>query len=182
MGRKPKFDYTGEEFLNKISEYARKGYTDREIAFAIGMNETYFYEKKAEHSEISEALTSARSQLNSIVRAAFLKSALGGKKVRTCKYIQRRCECKGQNPKCPICDGEGWITPEQHREMIESELPPNPLMQEHWLRNYDPDFRKRMKGEDDESVSDTVEGYDIKVTFNKAEDLELQERIKKKEE
>lgn len=182
MGRKPKFDYTGEEFLNRISEYAKKGYTDREIACAIGLSEQKFSERKSQHSEISEALMGARAQLNSVVRAAFLKSALGGKKVRTYKYIQKRCECKGQNPKCPICDGEGWITPEQHREMIESELPPNPLFQEHWLRNYDPDFRKRMKGEDEESISESVEGYDIRVSFNHKEDLELQERMKKKEE
>ena len=181
IGRKPKYDYTGEEFLSKISELAKKGYTDREIACSIGLNETYFYEKKAEYHEISEALTSARAQLNTVVRAAFLKSALGGRLVRTYKYIQKRCECKGQDPDCEICDGTGWITPEQHREVIESELPPNPLMQEHWLRNYDTDFRKRMKGEDDDSANDTVEGYDIKVTFNKKEDLELQEKVRQSE-
>ena len=45
MGRKPKFDYTGEDFLSKISELARKGYTDREIAFSIGLNGSTFSEK-----------------------------------------------------------------------------------------------------------------------------------------
>ena len=41
-GRKPKFDYTGEEFLAKIFEYAKRGYTDREIAFAIRLSEEEF--------------------------------------------------------------------------------------------------------------------------------------------
>ena len=95
MGRKPKFDYTGEDFLSKISELARKGYTDREIAFSIGLNGSTFSEKKSEFKEIAETLSHARAQINSIVRAAFLKTALGGRMVRTTQYVQRRCECKG---------------------------------------------------------------------------------------
>ena len=43
-GRKPKFDYRGEEFLSQVETYAKKGFTDREIAFALGLNPTYFYE------------------------------------------------------------------------------------------------------------------------------------------
>lgn len=180
-GSKPKFDYTGKTFLEKISELARRGYTDMEIAFAIGLNKSTFSEKKSEHPEIAEALSNARAQVNSIVRAAFLKSAIGGRLVRTTQYVQRRCECKGQDPKCPICDGLGWITPDQHKVVTEVELAPNLQAQNRWLMNYDPDWKKKVNGIDEETEDNTVDGYDIEVTFNRKGDLELQERVKKKE-
>lgn len=180
MGRKPKFDYTGEEFLNKISELARRGYTDRDIAFAIGMNETYFNEKKNECETISEALAHARSQLNSTVRGAFLKAALGGRLVKKYSYIQKRCECKGKDPDCPICDGSGWITPEQHRVVEEYEQAPNLMAQNRWLMNYDEEWKKQMKGNDPSDLN-KVEGIDIEVTFNKKEDLDIQQKGVKNE-
>lgn len=34
-GRKPKFDYTSEDFLSLVEAYAKKGFTDKEIAFAL---------------------------------------------------------------------------------------------------------------------------------------------------
>lgn len=180
MGRKPKFDYTGEEFLNKISELARRGYSDRDIAFAIGMNETYFNEKKNECEAISEALAHARSQLNSTVRGAFLKAALGGRLVKKYSYIQKRCECKGKDPDCPICDGSGWITPEQHRVVEEYEQAPNLMAQNRWLMNYDEEWKKQMKGNDPSDLN-KVEGIDIEVTFNKKEDLDIQQKGVKNE-
>ena len=36
-GRKPKFDYTSEDFLSLVESYAKKGFTDKEIAYAIGI-------------------------------------------------------------------------------------------------------------------------------------------------
>lgn len=35
-GRKPKFDYTSEDFLSLVESYAKKGFTDKEIAYEIG--------------------------------------------------------------------------------------------------------------------------------------------------
>ena len=37
-GRKPKFDYTSEDFLSLVESYAKKGFTDKEIAYAIGFS------------------------------------------------------------------------------------------------------------------------------------------------
>lgn len=180
-GRVPKFDYTGKDFLDKISDLAKRGHTDQEIAFAIGLNKSTFSEKKSEHPEIKEALSHARAQINSIVRAAFLKTALGGRLVRTTQYVQRKCECKGQDPECPICGGGGWITPEQNRIVTETELAPNLMAQQRWLMNYDTDWKKKVNGIDEETEESAVEGFDIEVTFNKKEDLELQERLTRKE-
>ena len=181
-GRKPKFDYTGEEFLTRISDLAKKGYTDREIAFAIGLSEQKFSERKSEYSEIRDALSRARAQINTIVRAAFLKTALGGRLVRTTQYVQKRCECKGNDPNCEICDGDGWITPAKNRIVTETELAPNLAAQQRWLMNYDSDWKKKVEGIDEETENSTVDGFDIEVTFNKQEDLELQERIKRESE
>lgn len=169
-GRKPKFDYTNEKFLATLADYAKKGYTDKEIALALGIAESTYYEKKAELTEFSEVLSRARAQTNIIVRAAFLKTAFGGRIVRTTQYVQKRCECKGKDPDCEICDGTGWITPKQHRTVTETELAPNLMAQQRWLMNYDEDWRKKVMGESEEE-DNTVDGFDIEVTFNKKRGL-----------
>ncbi len=173
QGRKPKYDYSSKEFLDRIGEYAKRGFTDGEIALSLGINQTYFSELKGMHPEIPETLTRMRAQVNGLVRAAFLKTALGGRLVRTTQYVQKRCECKGNDPKCEICDGTGWITPTQHRCITETELAPNLMAQQRWLMNYDSDWKKKSSGEDDESV---VTGIDIQVVYNDKKDLDLQEK------
>ena len=47
-GRKPKFDYASEEFLSLVESYAKKGFTDGEIAHAIGIEPETFCRKKKE--------------------------------------------------------------------------------------------------------------------------------------
>lgn len=37
-GRKPKLDYKSEEFLSQVETYAKKGFTDKEIALSLGSN------------------------------------------------------------------------------------------------------------------------------------------------
>jgi hypothetical protein len=82
-GRKPKFDYRGEEFLSQVETYAKKGFTDREIAFALGLNPTYFYEMKSKYSEITDVLARGRATITAAVRAKFLAVALGGIKTKS---------------------------------------------------------------------------------------------------
>ena len=50
-GRKPKFDYTSEDFLSLVESYAKKGFTDKEIAYAIGILPQTFCEKKSGKSK-----------------------------------------------------------------------------------------------------------------------------------
>ena len=76
-GRKPKFDYTSEDFLLIVKSYAKKGFTDKEIAHAVGILPQTFCEKKSRYPELSEVLSRARCALNSLVRAKFLAMALG---------------------------------------------------------------------------------------------------------
>lgn len=172
-GRKPKYDYTSPDFLAMVADYAKRGFTDGEIALAIGLSPTAFSSKKSELNELNEALSRARAQVNGIVRAAFLKTAIGGRMVRSVRYVEARCECGGDKD-CPRCNGTGWI-PDGERQITETELAPNLAAQERWLMNYDADWLRRVSGEQQDD--DTIAGFDIKVSFNNMKDLELQERL-----
>ena len=66
-GRKPKFDYTSEDFLSLVESYAKKGFTDKEIAYAMGILPQTFCEKKSEYAEISEVLARGRATINATV-------------------------------------------------------------------------------------------------------------------
>lgn len=50
---KPKYNYKSEDFLSLVESYAKKGFTDKEIACAIGLNPTYFCEKKSNYPKSS---------------------------------------------------------------------------------------------------------------------------------
>ncbi len=63
-GRKPKFDYTNEDFLSLVESYAKKGFTDKEIAHAIGLSPQKFSEKKSAYSELSDLRSSFSSPVS----------------------------------------------------------------------------------------------------------------------
>lgn len=111
-GRKPKYDYRSEELLSLVESYAKKGFTDKEIACAIGLTPQFFSEKKAEISELSEVLSRARSAINALVRAKFLAMALGG--IKTKSVTRRRLK-----------DKDGNLLDETEECIVESELAPN---------------------------------------------------------
>lgn len=136
-GRKPKYDYGSEEFLTLVESYAKKGFTDKEIACAIGLTPQFFSEKKAEISELSEVLSRARNAINSLVRAKFLAMALGG--IKTKSVTRRRLK-----------DKDGNLLDETEECVVESELAPNLSAQATWLRHYDEEWRRVQRGEDPE--------------------------------
>ncbi|SHG32718.1 hypothetical protein [Dysgonomonas macrotermitis] len=139
---KPKYNYKSKEFLDQIESLAKKGLTDKEIAFSMGLNPTYFSEKKEAVPELSEALTRARVQINAIVRQKYLSIGLGGIKTRT---VTRR--------KVEIEDGslmDGDVIQE-----TETELPPNPSVLAQWLFNHDEEWRKSV-----------IDGKKLDVTSN----------------
>ena len=111
-GRKPKFDYKSEDFLSQVETYAKKGFTDKEIAFALGLCPQTFCEKKSEHSELSEVLARGRATVTAAVRAKFLAMALGG--IKTKSTVVRKLK-----------DQEGNLTGEEELQVSESELAPN---------------------------------------------------------
>lgn len=147
-GRKPKFDYTGEEFLTLVESYAKKGFTDREIAFAIGLNPTYFCEKKSQHPEISEVLTRGRATINAAVRAKFLAMALGG--IKTKNTLTRK-----------LRDSAGNLTGEEEIQVSEIELAPSLQAMSVWLYHHDEEWRTVERKQDEGSDLYSENGIDI---------------------
>ncbi len=148
-GRKPKFDYTSEDFLSLVESYAKKGFTDKEIAYAIGLNPTYFSEKKDQISEISEVLARGRAQINAAVRAKFLAMALGG--IKTKSTVVRK-----------LRDSDGNLTGEDELQVSESELAPSLQAMSVWLYHHDEEWRKiELKQDEDGDDVHSDKGIDI---------------------
>lgn len=176
-GRPAKYDYASEEFARVVEDYARKGLIDKEIAFELGISPELFSKKKVEFSSISSALARARLRINSTVRAAYLRTALGGKRIHVEQYVQKKCSCGGKDPECEICDGTGWLTPEQNRIVTEQELAPSQSALERWLMNHDDEWREKATQKVDITSggkSLAPEKVFIDITYSKREDCELQ--------
>lgn len=192
VGRKPKYDYTSQEFLDQIAAYARNGFTDGEIASTMGLSYQTFSEKKNEIDEISRALAGARAQVNAMVRRSMLSLATGTHTVKTYEYLREKCSrCMGHGKlldeatgkrieQCPDCGGSGWIRSTERQLVREQELPPNLNAQNLWLTAHSEEWKKALKGNDPTDL-DKLDGIDIEVTFNKKEDLELQRKEVKDE-
>lgn len=149
-GRKQKFDYKSEEFLSQVETYAKKGFTDREIAFALGLAPQTFCEKKNEHSELCEVLARGRATITAAVRAKFLAVALGG--IKTKSTVVRKLK-----------DQDGNLTGEEELQVSESELAPNLQAMSVWLYHHDDEWRKveRRQDEDADIPKDIDHGISI---------------------
>lgn len=149
-GRKPKFDYTDKDFLSLIESYAKRGFTDKEIAFAVGLAPQTFCEKKSQYSELSEVLTRGRATITATVRAKFLAMALGGVKTKSTTIRK-------------IKDRDGNLTGEEEVQVVEGELAPSLQAQSVWLYHYDEDWRKveRKQDEDADVPTDIEHGISI---------------------
>lgn len=149
-GRKPKFDYTSEEFLSLVESYAKKGFTDKEIAFALDIAPETFCIKKNEYPKLSQVLARGRAQINAAVRAKFLAMALGG--IKTKSTVVRK-----------LRDIEGNFTGEEELQVSESELAPSLQAMSVWLYHHDEEWRKveRKQDEDADIPTDIEHGVDI---------------------
>ena len=140
IGRKPKYDYTGKKFLSLVESYAKKGFTDKEIAYALNLYPTYFCELKGQHSEISESLSRGRAQINAAVRAKYLAVALGG--IKTKNTVTRKLRM-----------ADGTLTDDEEIQTTESELAPSLQAMSTWLYHHDEEWRRIERNEDlDEEV------------------------------
>ena len=150
-GRKPKYNYTSEDFLSLVESYAKKGFTDKEIAYAIGLSPQKFCEKKSRYSKLGEVLTRGRATITAAVRAKFLAMALGG--IKTKSTTKRKLK-----------DEKGKYTGEEEIQSVECELAPSLQAMSVWLYHYDEDWKKteRKQDEDAEDVPTNIEkGIDI---------------------
>jgi hypothetical protein len=152
-GRKPRYNYKSEAFLSEIESYAKKGFTNKEIALILHLNPTAFCDIKRKYHVIDEVLQRARAGVTAIVRAKFLAMALGGIKT---KSVARR----------EIRDTEGNLTGKEE-QTTESELAPNLQAQSVWLYHYDDEWKKTERKTDDDSIPKDLEhGIDIDKWIN----------------
>lgn len=188
---KPKHDYDSPDFYKLIEQLAMNGYTDEEIANELDLAADVFgamkngnYQGWSEDdnnkrgSQIYRVLAHGRTKINALVRAAYLKAAFGGKKVKSSivKYVQEKCDCLGQDRHCPKCGGTGWVTLTDKAVVQEgeTELPPNMQALTTWMYHHDVEWRKVERKQDEEKGDNRIEGFDINVVYNKKEDLDLQ--------
>ena len=145
-----KYDYTDEGFLSTIESYAKKGFTDKEIAYALGLCPTYFSEKKNQVPELSDVLVRGRATINAAVRAKFLAMAMGGIKT---KSVTKRA----------LRNEDGELTGETEIQTVEGELAPSLQAMTTWLYHHDEDWRKveRREDEDDDVPSNIEHGIEI---------------------
>lgn len=206
MPRPKKFDYDSDEFYEEIYALALQGLTDAEIAYSledkfgqrldpdtfgqmihgkyIGWNDK---ENERRSGRLLRVLTRARAKINSIVRGAYLKGALGGKKIasKIINYQKFKCSCCGEDRNCPACGGSGWVVSDNVAvvQETETELAPSLQALSTWLRHHDPEWREKEEAE----ASSSGEGglpstVNVRITYNQKSDLELQDKFRKPSE
>lgn len=139
---KPKYNYSGEEFLKTVEDLAKKGLTDKEISLSLGLAPAYFSCKKEAVSKLSDVLTRARAQINSVVRQKYLALGLGGLKT---KAVTRR----------KVEDSKGELIDDIIIQETETELPPNLNALHTWLFHHDEEWRQKV-----------IDGKKLDVTSN----------------
>ena len=174
MGRQPKFNYDSDDFYDEILALAMQGLTDAEIAcsleekFGNGLDEQTFNcmkngnyigwsdeENKKRSERLLKVLARGRIKLNSIIKGAYLKGALGGKKIKSKTTVRRKLKVDGVYTK----------DEEIQTSETEQELPYNMQALATWLYHHDKDWRKVERKQDEES-------NDIPVNIRKGVDID----------
>lgn len=203
MPRRPKFDYDSEKFYDQILALAMQGLTDAEIAFELkdesdprnpkplGLDPAVFCNMKNGHyanwseaqnkrrsERINQVLERGRARINSIVRGAFLKTALGGKVIKTKvkQAVKARCSCRFEHDgapakDCPKCGGTGWyyVTDQVVVQEVEHELPPDTRALSSWLYHHDKQYRdieRKVEKNEDDIPTDIEQGISIEKWIN----------------
>jgi len=176
----PKHDYDSQAFYDLLFKYASVIQYDNEIAALLDLDYETFSrmkngnyigwtaEQNEERSErILQVLARARGNTLLQVKNTLLRLGVGAVKVksRSIKKAVTHCQCRGKDPKCPECNGTGYVEVEDAFVMQESEQEISPNMQALmvWLRHHDPNYRKVERGEDlsDDNTIEVQKGVNI---------------------
>lgn len=179
MARPKKFDYDSDDFYDEILALAMQGLNDAEIADALGdkfgksldpetfncmKNGNYINWTKEENERRSarfiKVLARGRRKTTSLVRGAYLKAALGGKKVKSKTVVRRRLKI----------DGAYTEDEEIQTSETETEMPYNIQALATWLYHHDPEWRKVQRNQDTEASevpTDVKKGIDIDAWIKK---------------
>ena len=115
MARPKKFDYDSDDFYDEILALAMQGLTDAEIAdsladkFGVSLSPDVFStmkngcyanwtekENQRRSARFNKVLARGRRKITSIVRGAYLKGALGGKKIKSKTVLRRKLRIGGE--------------------------------------------------------------------------------------
>lgn len=179
MARPKKFDYDSDDFYDEILALAMQGLTDAEIADSLAdkfgqsltpeafstMKNGHYDKWTAEENERRSArfvkvLARGRRKITSIVRGAYLKGALGGKRIKSKTTVTRKLRVNGE-----YSEDEEIQTSE-----TESEMPYNMQALATWLYHHDPEWRKveRKQDEDRNDIpTDITKGINIDAWIKK---------------
>lgn len=184
MARPKKFDYDSDDFYDEILALAMQGLTDAEIADALedrfgqsldpetfncmknGNYISWNEEENARRSErLLKALARGRRKINSLVRGAYLKGAIGGKKVKSKTVVRRKLKI----------DGAYTEDEEIQTSETETEMPYNMQALATWLFNHDEEWRRRSSKKVEETANDieaprTLTKDEAKELWNSLED------------
>lgn len=152
--RKSRIDnlFENEDTLVLIEGLARDGYTNKDIAMRLGIDETALYNAKRTRPEINDAINRGKQLVDYKVENALLKSALGyrTKEVKVTTIMRY-----------------GKVVEEQ-KETLTKDVPPNSTACQVWLYNRKPEQWKRNRdnflAEDEEAT--------IQVTVKRASEDE----------
>lgn len=170
MARPKKFDYDSDDFYDEILALSMQGLTDAEIAdalddkFGVSLSPEVFncmkngnYDKWSDEenerrsARLAKVLARGRRKINSIVRGAYLKAALGGKKIKNKTVTTRKLKIDGvytEDEEIQTTEGE-------------TELPPNMQALSTWLYHHDEEWRKVERRQDEENDFQRENGIDI---------------------
>lgn len=170
MGRPRKFDYDSDDFYDEILALAMQGLTDAEIADALQdrfgetLDEETFNcmkngnyigwsseENRVRSERLLKVLARGRRKMLAIVRGAYLKAALGGKKIKSKTTVTRKMKINGE-----YTEDEEIQTSE-----TEQELPYNVQALSTFLYHHDPTWRKVERKQDDDNSLYAENGVDI---------------------
>ena len=170
-GCKPLYDYDNDEFYSAVEQLARNGARDREIAVGLknliglrlspeefsrmkhGKYENWDDEEnKRRGSRLTQVLADARDDVNRVVKAVYLSTALGKQKYKTVTTLKKRLKIDGE-----LTDNEEIQTSETVYE-----IPPNMQAMATWLYHHDEDWRKIQRGMDSVSTGDVPDSKEVK--------------------
>lgn len=80
------------DLIKKFEQYGKKGYTNKDIAHALGIEERTFYKLKKNHDVLNAALAAGRQTIITEIKGILLKRARGMTETITSEKHERNPE------------------------------------------------------------------------------------------
>ena len=88
-GRKSMYESHVQPYLEKIKDWVSEGATEKEVAKALGISVSVFYDYKNKYPELAEACKYSRHEIVLEARKKLIRRAFGYSYTETKKYITK---------------------------------------------------------------------------------------------